>query len=922
MNPMRRWLSRRLHIESGEVWVTVLMFFNIFSILTFYFILKPLRAGLFLAKIPAGNLPYAYFLTAIFAGTLAALVFRLSRRLSAITLLTASYSLIIITLLGFHWAVGRQLPALPYVYFVYVEIIAVLTTAQFWLLAGLVYDNRQSKRLFPLLGTGAVMGATAGSAIPGFLSARFSAQSMILICAGLCAAIIVLSRIAWHRRRAAADKPAPAFRLREPHESTADLFRTLFSSRHLFLIAVLVFLSVIAGQVAEWQAFSAAQAEYQALPVEVQQRAINQLFGRFYFVVNVLGIGLQLLLTGYIVRRSGIGLAVLILPLAMCVTSTGVLAYPSLITTLLVFGSNSAFRHSVNRVGIELLYLPLTAGMRKKTKLFIDVFVDRLGRGIAGIIILALTSRYLPIGLRGTGAVVMVLTALGILVSLRLRKSYVDSFRLRLARREVDMSAIDQYVTDPASIRLLIGCLESPLERQVLYGLRLLQGVRGVDFSRQLLPLLRHSSEHIRREAVLTLSALPGQNAEQAEIMLGDGSAAVRMAAVDYLCTANSEDSAARMRCLMQSDDLELQLFVARRLAQQPHPAILPSADRVRALLEMETPASERAAEVAAWLAARLPAGESVATLRKLLHDPRASVVMAAARAAGFAEHAALAFDILPLLSAHKHRGAAREALVQIGPRIIGLLGDVLADPRADLALRREIPWVLGRCQTARAAEILVANLGNADPILKYQALKALNRIHDRDPKLPEHGRAIAARIFAESRAYYEALTWREWLEPDAPQGRNLLSRALQERLDQNLEIIFRLLGLQYPQRDIYFVYSALKDSGAERRASAIEFLDNLLHQNLKSVILPLVEESSAEHLIDRASQLFGIRPSSQAEILRAILRQSDVWLKACALHEIGCRRIQAMAGECRQLANDPSPLVRETAQWALRKCA
>ena len=54
------------------------MFLYIFGVLTFYYILKPLRSALFLSELPASDLPKAYLLTALIAGPLVTLVFKLS----------------------------------------------------------------------------------------------------------------------------------------------------------------------------------------------------------------------------------------------------------------------------------------------------------------------------------------------------------------------------------------------------------------------------------------------------------------------------------------------------------------------------------------------------------------------------------------------------------------------------------------------------------------------------------------------------------------------------------------------------------------------------------------------------------------------------------------------------------------------------
>ena len=85
----------------------------------------------------------------------------------------------------------------------------------------------------------------------------------------------------------------------------------------------------------------------------------------------------------------------------------------------------------------------------------------------------------------------------------------------------------------------------------------------------------------------------------------------------------------------------------------------------------------------------------------------------------------------------------------------------------------------------------------------------------------------------------------------------------------------------------MYFAYSALEGNRADRRTAAIEFLDNVLSQRLKSIILPLLEESSAEVLISRAQQLFGIKAITRDDALRLLAARSDKWLKACAEYEM-----------------------------------
>lgn len=911
-------ILQRLPVRKGEWGVTLLMLSCIFGVMTFYYILKPLRSGLFLRSFPSSQLPYAYFLTALLAGSLATLFFKLSRRVSAITFLTATNLAIITTLFYFRWAMGREIHYLPYIYFVYVQIISVLSTAQFWLLAGYVFDNQQSKRIFPILGSGAIAGAMAGSFVPGFLSRRLETSTMLLICISVCVLLIVLSQIVWRRRRPESDLAPQRRRFEERPDRFTDLLRLVFGSRHLLLVAILVFLTLIASQISDWQLNDAAQSTFSHLPKPDQEKMINALFGRFYFVTNILGIVIQLSLSAFVVRNFGIGTAILFLPGALFLSAIGVVLAPNLWTATIALGSNSVFRYSINRVGFELLYLPLSPEVRKRIKVFIDVFIDRFGRAVAGVIVLALTGAVVSAGLRGTAVAIAVLTAACVLICLMLRRSYVDAFRKKLTRGEVDVSEVHRYISDPQTVRILLGALETGNERQILYALGLLQSSRGVDFARQLIPLLSHSSASVRESALRTLPAAPVDHSAEVERLLDDLSENVRWATVDYLCST----SPSQRQRLLDNNNLDIRLAVARWIAEHPELSVGPLEDFISRLLADPGAGAWQVRAAVAELSATLPAPESLRRLRSSLADPDPKVQSAAARASGRIGHHELVFDLLPLLTRGPTRGAARSALVAYGQRVVGTLGDVLGDVHYDLKIRRQIPWVLARIPTRRSADVLVDNLGIDDPLLKFRVLKALNHIRGVKPELPGARPAIAERIYSETRAYYESLLlYRSLTSDSVGPAAGLLERALRERIDQNMEIVFRLLGLEYPQKDIYFAYAALKEARPDRRASAIEFLDNLLQKDVKSIILPLVEEPSLERLAEWGSRQFGLRAGNRVTTLRQIAEGPDVWLKTCAVHDIGERRLKELADVCRMQAAASDPALRETAQWALARC-
>jgi AAA family ATP:ADP antiporter len=192
--------------------------------------------------------------------------------------------------------------------------------------------------------------------------------------------------------------------------------------------------------------------------------------------------------------------------------------------------------------------------------------------------------------------------------------------------------------------------------------------------------------------------------------------------------------------------------------------------------------------------------------------------------------------------------------------------------------------------------------------------VKALNKLRlSSQLRFPDD--AIDKILVDECKSYYE--TW-QVLRLQNHTGGNvrgqLLKKALEERLELNLERIFRLLGLRYPPKDIFSTYLGLKSGRHTQRASAIEFLDNLLPANLKKYIFPIIDEPSAELIARRGAQLFGIRLTQRQDAVLFLFEGRDLWLKCCAIHALETNESAEIRSALGQLAVHSDQLVRETA--------
>src|SRR5215212_4490473 len=139
---------------------------------------------LFIREFGSPNLPYAYIATAVLAPLAAFSFLRLGRRVSFQMLLIINVTFLIIGCTIFwislrspaaHWTI-LLLPA-------WFQTQIILVNLAVWPLAGRLFDVRQSKRLFGLVGTGTWIANIVGGFVVAPLVALFGTNQMLLIAA-------------------------------------------------------------------------------------------------------------------------------------------------------------------------------------------------------------------------------------------------------------------------------------------------------------------------------------------------------------------------------------------------------------------------------------------------------------------------------------------------------------------------------------------------------------------------------------------------------------------------------------------------------------------------------------------------------------------------------------------------------------------
>lgn len=505
---LRRWVDGALKLNAdvrpGEGPVAFSLAVLFFLVIGSYYLIKPVRNSLFVERVGADNLPFVYIGTALVIGLLISWYSRhVVDRVPPRRLVAGTYVFLAANLVVFWRLLRFESLATSASFYIWAKIYSVLVVSQLWLTANALLDSRQAKRLFGFVGAGGILGGIVGAALAGATARLVGTENLLLAAAAVIAVCAALAA-RLHPGSPAADSERQQHRQGSPPEpdrggeSAAAVVR---SSPHLRAIAAILTLTIVVSTVVDWQMNKAVEL---FVPGEDAKTAF---YGSFFAILNGASFLVQVLLTSYVLRRFGIGIALLLLPVGLLTGSLGILVHPSLWTAALAKGVDGTLRYSVDQSSRELLYLPVPQAVKTRAKPFIDVAVQRAGTGLAGVIIL-LATQVVEIPFQYASLVSVAAIAAWVVVTFVVRREYVGAVKRLIDARDVEIDELVLERLDADSRRELLQALEAADPRRVLYALELLELAGEIRPEAHVSELLRHPGYEVRQRVAATLASL------------------------------------------------------------------------------------------------------------------------------------------------------------------------------------------------------------------------------------------------------------------------------------------------------------------------------------------------------------------------------------------------------------------------------
>jgi len=901
---VRFLLTKSFDLREGEYKRAFLMQLNIFLMISTLLIIKPAVNGLFISKFGVENLPLAFVIVALVATSFSVfyarklvkipfhLLIRRTLIISVVSLLIFGILLILNVLVG--WVI--------YVFYIWVAIFAVLTASQFWILANLVFNAREAKRLFGFIGAGAIAGGIFGGYLTSLLAPVIGAENLLFVSALLLSFCIPITKTVW--RDSLSGKPQPAKTSEKITELSESPFQIIRHSKHLTYLAGIIGVSVIVAKLVDYQ-FNALASSRITDPDE-----LTAFFGFWFSNFNLISLAIQLFLTRRVVGVYGVGTSLIVLPTGIFIGALFVLFLPSLFAAILIKLADASLKQSINKSAVELLALPIPLRLKNKAKTFIDVFVDSVATGIGGLILILLVNAF-DLSTRFISLIILVILGVWFYFAFKVRKEYLKSFQLKIKQAAGNAQAKSMNFTNDSVIIALTRVLEKGNDKQKLWALQKTREHPNIKLFDSLNALLTDANSQIRAEAMRNLYFYRNKNITQQVVQLiNDPVHEVKVSAFEYLLEHQPHDRMKLMqRYLYGSDNslsgaallglagelrnnpelkrkYELQQLIARRIKEL-------SQEKDDAIIHFNTKT----------LLETIGKGNVMAHygfIHQNLNGNHNELVKIAIKAAGLTLSAEFIDPLFKLVVNPQLTESTCIALAQYGPDLLPLL-KAKRETSEDKNLRYVLPEVVAQIDSQQSIRYLFDMLNSEDFQERLNAINALAKLKARFSDLHFDKKLLMSRILEEAKLLQDTLSVlyiQLKLEKVAGKidaadntpmrdARKSLINLLEHRLDGGLERIFKLLGLKFPPDEITSAYRSFQSNKPDIRMSSIEFLDNLLDSRLKRVLIPLFETTLMETVSKDTLRQMNIHIPGEVECYTMLLEGNDIKVKLAVLYLI-----------------------------------
>lgn len=761
-----------------------------------------------------------------------------------------TYCIIFLLIVGIVLEVNLFRGPILYILYLFVAIFGILSASQFWLMANQIFNNREAKKYFGWIGSGAIAGGISGGYIASIFSDFLGSERLVYIAAlALMVALYILSKLAKYIPPEEDETQMEKF---DPIKSFSLPLHLILSSKHLSFLAVIIAFSVFTAKLIDYQFGYFAIANFSS------DDELTSFFGFWYSSFNILSLVIQMFITQRIVGKLGVGMSLFILPVLLLFNAAFLLIFPTLVLALGMKLMDGGLKQSINKAAVELLSIPIADPVKLKTKTFLDVFVDSLATGISGLFLIIVV-KTLDLPNYMVTIIMLISILLWIYFVSRIKEEYKNTFRLSLKLKSNQIEATEHLNI----LNQFINVLDKGDEYQIIKLLKKVEFLNYPELEKTVLKLIDHPSNKVKVAALNYLSLKTPNFSDKIISLIDHVDQNIKVAAFEYLLNHDQRLEPNYFINKINDPDIRVQsaalVAIAKEYANQPGiEKMLRLSDRIVLLKERISSESDFDARIIITAILKIIGYGKLAVhydmIKKYLSDSDPKLQRQAILAVGFTKSKRL-LNIMMFNTDIKESNQDAQAIslsrfneVQLK----GILQKAIESGRIELIITitqafREIP-------SLESVETLLKLADHEKFVVRAKAIEGLYILADRYPLLEIDQKKINSLLLFEAKDYEKMISLLKNVKlvelenserdenPQLIEAYKKLINLLEKKVNDSLKRIFELLHIKYAPEDLIEIYGYVISNDTSLRHNALEYLESILNDELKSKIVPLIE--------------------------------------------------------------------------------
>lgn len=403
-------------VKPQEIKPTLLSFLMIFILMASYFVLRPIRDSM-ASDWSDSEVSMLWNLQFFISAGIVAVYGLIVSTIRFRYVVPVVYGVFALSFIAFYLLtpIFAEPTLIEKTFYVWVSAFSLFHVSVFWSLMATTFSKEQGKRLFAIIAAGGSAGAIFGPSIPAFFAQHLGLDFLMLIAAGGLCLVVPLVLMLSHFQVA---EQGVDSRPRSIGGKWWSGFGALFANRYLLGIATFILLYVFIS--------SFIYFEQKNLLADYSRTERASILGSLDFVVNLLTFVLAFFVTGRVVKKLGMPVALALLPILLVVGLMALAVAPLIVVLMAIQISRRAGNYAVTRPAREMLFTQVSQEERFKAKPVVDIVVYRGGDAVSGSLF-ALLTEGLGVGLIAVAVIGAGISAVWAAVGIALGRFYEHS---------------------------------------------------------------------------------------------------------------------------------------------------------------------------------------------------------------------------------------------------------------------------------------------------------------------------------------------------------------------------------------------------------------------------------------------------------------------------------------------------------------